>query len=200
MTANRAQSFHSRFLPVWYFGLAAISLPVTAAPIKLESPEEQVSLLELYTSEGCSSCPPAEAWFTGLRKSPQLWRNFVPVAFHVDYWDSLGWKDPFGSKAYSERQHDHAQHWRNQSIYTPGFVLNGKEWRGWFNRETLPSTTSNRRVGMLRAQSLDGHAWTLEFHAADPPAHGGFEFHTALLRSEERRVGKECRSRWSPYH
>src|SRR5437773_2365288 len=111
-----------------------------AEPLKLQSAESQTPLLELFTSEGCSSCPPAEAWFSKLKDSPKLWKDFIPVAFHVDYWDHLGWKDPFSSKTFSERQGKYAAAWQNESIYTPGFVWNGTEWRGWFNREELPHT------------------------------------------------------------
>lgn len=91
---------------------------------------ERASLLELYTSEGCSSCPPAEAWLGRLKSNPRLWTEFVPVAFHVDYWDNLGWRDRFASGAYTARQRDYAARWGGDSIYTPEFVLDGREWRG----------------------------------------------------------------------
>jgi hypothetical protein len=65
---------------------------LTGAELVFESTDPQTPLLELYTSEGCSSCPPAEAWRARLKDAPGLWRDFVPVAFHVDYWDHLGWR------------------------------------------------------------------------------------------------------------
>src|SRR5262245_10264750 len=99
--------------------------------VTFQSPDRRTALLELFTSEGCSSCPPAEAWLSRLKESPCLWKDFVPVAFHVDYWDRLGWEDPWGSRAYSQRLQSYARSWRNDSVYTPGFVLNGKEWRAW---------------------------------------------------------------------
>jgi hypothetical protein len=61
------------------------------------SGESNVSLLELFTSEGCSSCPPAEEWTSQLRQNSLLWNQIVPVAFHVDYWNDLGWRDPYSS-------------------------------------------------------------------------------------------------------
>jgi len=61
------------------------------------STARQVNLVELFTSEGCSSCPPAEGWFSKLKQEPGLWTDFVPVAFHVDYWDTIGWTDRFAS-------------------------------------------------------------------------------------------------------
>jgi hypothetical protein len=90
---------------------------------------KNVPLLELYTSEGCSSCPPAEEWFSTLTKSPLLWKELVPVAFHVDYWNYLGWPDPYSSSEASSRQHEYASEWKSRSVYTPEFVINGREWR-----------------------------------------------------------------------
>jgi hypothetical protein len=89
----------------------------------------QVALIELYTSEGCSSCPPAEKWLGELRHESGLWRDFVPVAFHVNYWDHLGWRDALASKAFTDREHAYASAWGSNSVYTPCFVRNGTEWR-----------------------------------------------------------------------
>lgn len=99
----------------------------------------RASLLELFTSEGCSSCPPAEAWLSNLATSDRLWKDTVPVAFHVDYWDYLGWADVFARPEYSERQQVYAAAWRSDRVYTPGFVLNGSEWRGWSEGKPIPS-------------------------------------------------------------
>src|SRR5882672_2702112 len=123
-----------------------------------QSVEQQTALLELYTSEGCSSCPPAEAWLTRLKDDPALWRNFVPVAFHVDYWDHLGWRDPWAAKAFSERQRNHAESWSAASVYTPGFVLNGKEWRGWPGLRTLPPLRKEK-AGVLTVNSTNSQHW-----------------------------------------
>ncbi len=101
------------------------------ATVRFESGPAQVSLLELYTSEGCSSCPPAEAWLSGLSQNAALWKAVVPVAFHVDYWDNLGWKDDFSSREFTQRQRYYAASWGSGSVYTPAFVLNGAEWQTW---------------------------------------------------------------------
>jgi hypothetical protein len=101
------------------------------ATTRFESGPAQVSLLELYTSEGCSSCPPAEAWLSTLSQNPELWKAVVPVAFHVDYWDNLGWKDEFSSREFTQRQRRYALSWGSGSVYTPAFVLNGAEWQAW---------------------------------------------------------------------
>ncbi len=103
----------------------ALTAPLRAATF--ESGETQITLLELYTSEGCSSCPPAEARLSKLRDDPGLWKQFVPVGFHVDYWDRLGWPDRFASPAFTRRQGEYAARWHSGSVYTPAFVQNGHE-------------------------------------------------------------------------
>ena len=108
-----------------------------AAATEFKSGPTRVALLELYTSEGCSSCPPADRWVSGLKNDTRLWHDVVPVAFHVDYWDGLGWKDRFATRQYSERQRDYARYGTLGTVYTPGFVVNGSEWRGWFHDPQL---------------------------------------------------------------
>lgn len=121
---------------------------------RFDSGIEQNQLVELYTSEGCSSCPPAETWLNSLRHDPSLWRDLVPVAFHVDYWNNLGWEDRFSSAAYSARQRAYARHWRARTVYTPEFFLNGREWRRWSD-DGLPDKTTTR-VGNLAVELKEG--------------------------------------------
>ena len=78
--------------------LYLLVVPLAAVPLKFSSGGTRTHLVELYSSEGCSSCPPAEKWLGDLRDEAELWRDFVPVAFHVVYWDHLGWRDRFASK------------------------------------------------------------------------------------------------------
>lgn len=167
-------------LAVW---LAATPWHLSAEPIRLQSGAASTPLLELFRSEGCSSCPPAETWLSRLKNDPRLWKAFVPVAFHVDYWDHLGWKGPFAKKAYSERQRAYAAQWRSDSVYTPGFVLNGKEWRGWEHRHA-PAGASTKTVGVLTAVSADGRQWTIQFQPAAGSTATAYEFHAALLGSD----------------
>ena len=114
------------FLLFWQSG--------TASDFSFKSTVNQVGLLELYTSEGCSSCPPADRWLSGLLDNESLWREIIPLAFHVDYWDYIGWKDRFASPDFSERQREYARQQSIPAVYTPGFVYNGSEWRNWFVR------------------------------------------------------------------
>jgi hypothetical protein len=142
-----------------------LTVSVNAAPIQFQSAPTQTALLELYTSEGCSSCPPAEAWLTQLKDHPKLWSEFVPVAFHVDYWDYLGWRDPWADKSFSQRQRALAQQWRSASIYTPGFVLNGKEWRSWTGRKD-GLQFGGATAGVLTVASSDTNRWQVSFAPA----------------------------------
>jgi hypothetical protein len=151
----------------------------TDAKTLLESGPQQVALLELYTSEGCSSCPPAEAWLSRLKDDSNLWKSFVPVAYHVDYWNRLGWTDRYSSPQWTERQSRYAALWSSGSVYTPAFVLNGTEWRDWSGKTPPPN---DKRTGQLRASSEDGKRWTIEFQPVKGET-GEWEAHFAFLGS-----------------
>ena len=126
--------------------LMAFLLPATAyteghtSEKHFSSGDNKVMLLELFTSEGCSSCPPAEKWLNSLKDDPRLWKQFVPLAFHVDYWDYIGWKDPFASSEYGLRQREYRKQGNIRTVYTPGMILNGKEWRRWHYKRSVPPT------------------------------------------------------------
>jgi hypothetical protein len=154
---------------------------IQAAPIVFQSPERQTALLELYTSEGCSSCPPAEAWLSKMKDEPGLWSECVPVAFHVDYWNNLGWRDGLSSEQYTERQRSYARAWSSEEIYTPELVLNGKEWHNWLGFRGAP-TSSGARNGVLSARSDDGKHWRAEFVPSNDSG-TDYEVNAALLIS-----------------
>lgn len=136
-----------------------------AADLVLRSGSNRAHLIELYSSEGCSSCPPADAWVSSLRASSHLWTDFVPVVFHVTYWDYLGWQDPLADEAFTSRQHAYAESWGTRSVYTPGLVLDGAEWRGWGSEPPA----SEQAVGVLEAR-VNGSRVQVSF---DAPTDGG---------------------------
>ena len=91
-------------------------------------------VVELYTSEGCSSCPPADKWLSTLRGKPTAASAANPAviqAFHVNYWDYIGWPDRFATPAHTNRQKQISAWNKQNGIYTPQMVLNGGDWRGW---------------------------------------------------------------------
>ncbi len=125
----------------------------------------QAPLLELYTSEGCSSCPPADAWLSQENNKAASANRLVMLAFHVDYWDNLGWIDPFASASNSARQRKLASSTR-AGVYTPGFFINGAEWRGFFKSSGL-DVPNFRAAAMAIAASLQGNALTIATEDSD---------------------------------
>lgn len=113
------------------------------------------ALVELYTSEGCSSCPPADRWLSTLKGRSDV----IALAFHVNYWDRLGWPDRFATPATTERQHLLAQRSGSSQVYTPQVLLNGRDWRQWSGAAParLPSSTVSltlRRDGSTVSASI----------------------------------------------
>ena len=151
-------AFDVWFLPQrWRVGaLASLGLAFTASALgaaptpgscQARSGDRQALLIELYTSEGCNSCPPADRWLSSLKGRPDV----LAAAFHVDYWDRLGWADRFGSARHTERQ---AQQQRSSGAgfsYTPQLLANGRDWRG---APTLPVLDKPALV-QLDAQRVD---------------------------------------------
>jgi hypothetical protein len=111
--------------------LVAFGVPALAASCKAESGDRTVALVELYTSEGCSSCPPADRWLSGLAARGFGAERVVPLALHVDYWDYIGWKDPYGQREFSLRQRKLSQLQRLALVYTPQVMVQGRDFPRW---------------------------------------------------------------------
>lgn len=105
------------------------------------------AVVELYTSEGCSSCPPADRWFSTLKGRPDV----LALAFHVNYWDRLGWPDRFANAETTERQHLVQRAGAAPYVYTPQVVQNGRDWRGWSERGLQPLAASPIVVALERS-------------------------------------------------
>jgi len=112
--------------------------------LHVQSPPHTVAVVELYTSEGCNSCPPADRWLSRAPLDPQHW---IPLALHVDYWDSPSWKDTFGRAAFAERQRALGDVGHAPTIYTPEVFVSGRELRHWAN-----ATDFSRAVAARNAQ------------------------------------------------
>ncbi len=148
--------------------------------ITFRSPLAQVPVLELFTSHGCSSCPPADNWLRSFVDHPGLWREVIPMAFHVDYWDRLGWPDRFAHRDYSQRQRDYRLAGSVRSVYTPGLVLKGREWRAWF-RGGEPDLTPGPAVGELEVEVVPGQRAELRFTAGPERKYKRLTAHLAVL-------------------
>ncbi|MDF2981275.1 MAG: hypothetical protein K0Q69_1047 [Devosia sp.] len=100
----------------------SLSLALISTALAGEIKLAPKAVLELFTSQGCKSCPKADAMLDEMGKRPDV----VALAYHVDYWDYIGWEDTFGAKENSDRQRDYAESWGSSRIFTPQLVVNGK--------------------------------------------------------------------------
>lgn len=128
--------------------------------------EPRLVVLELFTSQGCSSCPPADALMPHWAKQPGV----LPLSLHVDYWDYLGWKDTFGKKGHSKRQHDYARSMGMRQIYTPQVVIDGRLEAVGSDRDAVAQALSKARQAQripLRAERDGSGAWQVHIPAAD---------------------------------
>ena len=106
---------------------AASAATAAGAVCEARSAAVAPTVVELYTSEGCSSCPPADRWLSGLKGRD----NVLALAFHVTYWDRLGWPDRFATPEATARQHELARLAGSAQVYTPQVVVGGRDWRDW---------------------------------------------------------------------
>ena len=130
-------------------------------------------MIELFSSQGCSSCPPAEEWLNDFSENPELWQKYIPLNFHVNYWDNLGWEDPFAQETFTKRQYAYKKSRQIKGVYTPGFLVNSKECRGWFDKRKSQISESQSAVLFL---ALKGDALEVAYNKS-----GEYEVHMALL-------------------
>jgi hypothetical protein len=145
-------------------------------PLVFESGPQKTVMVELFTSQGCSSCPPAEAYLNSFVDDPELWKRVIPVAFHVDYWDYIGWKDPFARPEHASRQQRYARLGHVSSVYTPALIVNGKGRRPGRLGHNAVDTPA---VGNLRINLENGRV-TASFAPAGK-ASGLLTLHLAVL-------------------
>lgn len=148
-----------------------VAMPAGAAKCLAKSGEGTTALVELYTSEGCSSCPPADRWLSGLGAHGYVPGRIVPLALHVDYWDYIGWKDRFAKGEFSSRQRKLSQQQRLAFVYTPQVMLQGQDFRAWgggaFDRavDRINARPAKARLG-LEIVSLGQDSMVVEAKAA----------------------------------
>lgn len=131
--------------------LAAFPMLAAAAACQAQSGPQVPTVIELYTSEGCSSCPPADRWLSGLKPLAAQGR-VVAQAFHVGYWDYIGWVDRFAAPSHTARQKQIAQANALTSIYTPQLVRDGRDWRDYAQALSRPREAAQATVTLVRIQ------------------------------------------------
>jgi len=163
IAVNALLAATSSLLPLQSFaGCMAQSGPNTAA------------LVELYTSEGCSSCPPADRQLSGLKQALDSAAVVVPLSLHVDYWDYIGWKDPFAQERFTERQRWLAQANHQGIVYTPHFFVSGRELQSWKGglRDEVRRLNAKPAEAQIRIEAMQGANDSLTL-SADASARGG---------------------------
>ena len=178
-------------IPILPAGILALLLlmPGHALSQRFDSGELRNTLIELYTSEGCSSCPPAEQHLNKYEHNEQLWKRLFPVAWHVDYWDYIGWKDRFARPEFGTRQRRYAELNRVRTVYTPAFIVNGQKWRaGWISNDletgsrAAPRLVVELKDGQLQANYVLDESQRLELHVALL----GMNLKSSITRGENR--------------
>src|SRR5574341_2448544 len=149
----------------WFAAFAMLSIvpAASAADCTARSGPGTAALIELYTSAGCSSCPPADRWLSSLGSSAAAGK-VVPLALHVDYWDYIGWKDGYAKREFSLRQRKLSQLQSLALVYTPQVVLQGRDFRGWGTRafdEAVARINAQPARAQLRIEILDAGPATL---------------------------------------
>ena len=172
---------------------------------RVASDARRAPLVELYTSEGCDSCPPADRWFARLPVGPGA---AIPLSFHVDYWDSLGWKDRFASPEWSERQRARVRAGGGRIVYTPQVLFDGRDlkWHsGTAFAESLGRARSKPPGATLRLRmARRGDALEVEVESAlAPGVTAPADLHVAITQgalATEVRAGENKGERLAHEH
>ncbi len=174
----------------WILIIALGSLSLTPRNINEAIADKGFAVVELFTSEGCSSCPPADELVARIQKESNGFPVYI-LAYHVDYWNRLGWKDAFSSAAYSQRQSQYAG-WLNASLYTPQAVVNGhKEFVGSEEsmlRNAIKNELQKTSPGRIALQDVkkEGRKITLQYHLEGKPSNASL----VLALVEKNAVSK----------
>jgi len=138
--------------------LLVLTTQAQALQCSAKSGPHTAALVELYTSEGCNSCPPADRWLRGLGERGYAPDRVVPLSLHVNYWDYIGWKDPYAQQRFTDRQRRLAQVMQARIIYTPQVVLQGRDFRRWHTGDfdTAVKSINARAPGAAIELRLEG--------------------------------------------
>jgi hypothetical protein len=160
---------------------AAIAQTCTA-----KSGDKITPVIELYTSEGCSSCPPADKWLSTLKDANAAAQSPVVQAFHVNYWDYIGWTDRFATPAHTARQRQVSAWQNSRQIYTPQIVGNGRDLRNW-NRWNAEQETAAVAISLKQEQ---GGVFSAQVQSAPSLAWGAYWTVTEDGHSSKVKAGE----------
>ena len=146
------------------------------------------AVVELYTSEGCSSCPPADRWLSRLKDDPSV----VALAFHVDYWDRLGWKDRFASPAFTARQAAEQATNGARFSYTPQVVVDGRDRTDWSRALATSASRPNATVDVTLAHRGDSFVATVTPGVGSPKRLAAYWAVTEQGHSSAVRAGENA--------
>ncbi|MEO5559477.1 MAG: DUF1223 domain-containing protein [Dokdonella sp.] len=156
--------------------------PAAHADCSARTGATRAHLVELYTSEGCSSCPPADRWLSALPANARV----VPLAFHVDYWDSPGWTDRFANPRFTKRQNALAAQSHSSTVYTPEVAVDGHEWRSWNSGE--PPLVKTPRPIELALQIEPGQPLRARLDATPPAGDDAGAYVAWFALSEDKLI------------
>jgi hypothetical protein len=168
---------------------AALTAWFTPAIVSGSAQAQPRGVVELFTSEGCSSCPPADRLLTELAHDPSL----VALAWHIDYWDYLGWKDTFSNPAFTARQQGYAKARGDGQVYTPQVVVNGTLRVVGSERAAIEAAISSRRVELTVPITLQGGGSMVRVSIGAAAAGGprtGTLYFLPVLRSRQVSIGR----------
>ena len=169
---------------LWMLLGMTLLVDVHAGQCSAYSGDKTAALVELYTSEGCSSCPPADRWLSRIGQAYARER-VVPLALHVDYWDYIGWKDPYARREFSQRQRRLSLLQRQALVYTPQVLLQGVDFRGWRGGEferalaRINAQPARARLELEAAPSREGMRVSVLAQPLDAKAAQGAVFYVA---------------------
>lgn len=199
MTKDYAKPLITNNVPSGRFGrcltmLAAAAFAFSAVPAdaacSVKSKLNRAILIELYTSEGCSDCPPADRWLAHFKLAAESGPQVVPLAFHVDYWDSLGWTDPFAEPEFDDRQRAAVERERGHTVFTPQILLNGRTLLSWADKQELArrmeAVARQPAAADIELSVEPGPAqhWRVEVSASTPKPKPNSSLYVALFEND----------------
>lgn len=171
-----------------FLAIALLTPTFSWAACDVKSGPKTAALVELYTSEGCSSCPPADKRLSLFPSREYGFDQVVPISLHVDYWDYIGWKEPFAQPQFTERQNWLVRANGHKTVFTPHFFVSGTEvrdWRGDLGDELKRVIGQSARASIrIHAESTGAGTLSVAASATAPPSGDQLALFVALTEDK----------------